>query len=334
MAAKDRKITRRGVQIVLGMLWLLDGALQLQHQMFTSSFANNVLTPAGQGQPVLVSGPVHLGVHIVLLHPAFFNTCFALIQLAIGFCILYKPTVKYGLAGSVVWGLVVWYIGEGLSGLASGHATLLMGAPGAALLYAVIALAVMPPRSPQHRQDNQPAYWLALVWAGLWIGGAIYQLLPGQDSVSAFSSMIAGNAAGAPGWLASLDAHAANTINGFGTATTSMAGTHMTTLQMAQMPTQAGSGYWFILLLALLQLCIGFGVFYKGYRRRLAIGLGVALSLIFWAVGQSFGEYYTGLATDPATAPLFILLGFAILGCAQLDQKLAKLFARIEDVIV
>jgi len=39
----------------------------------------------------------------------------------------------------------------------------------------------------------------------LWIGGAIYQLLPGQNTVSSISTMIASNGFGQPGWLASLD---------------------------------------------------------------------------------------------------------------------------------
>jgi len=43
--------TRRGVQVSLGVLWLLDAALQLQPYMFTSDFANQVLAPTGQGQP-------------------------------------------------------------------------------------------------------------------------------------------------------------------------------------------------------------------------------------------------------------------------------------------
>ncbi|HTB49203.1 MAG TPA: hypothetical protein VK712_03915, partial [Verrucomicrobiae bacterium] len=60
------KITKRHIQIALGLLWLLDGALQLQHQMFTSAFANNVIAPAGQGQLGIVSGPIHLAVRIIL----------------------------------------------------------------------------------------------------------------------------------------------------------------------------------------------------------------------------------------------------------------------------
>lgn len=283
---------------------------------------------------MIVSGPIHFVVHVILLHPAIFNACFTLLQLAIGVAILWKRTTQYGLIGSIVWGLLVWFLGEGLAGVASGHTTLLMGAPGAALLYAIIALAVFPDKRTKGKQNTQPAYWLAIVWAVLWLGGAIFQLLPGQNSISDLSSMIAGNVSGAPGWLATIDVHVANFVHGFGATTTSMTDSHMTALNMAQMSTKPGSGFGLILFLALLQSLIGLAIFLPRYRRNVAIGVGILLMVLFWVVGQSLGGYYTGLATDPSTAPLFILLGVAILGCSELDEKLHNLFKRIENVLV
>jgi hypothetical protein len=301
--------------------------------MFSGNFANNVIAPTAAGQPSIISAPVLLGVHIILLNPAFFDACFALIQLAIGASILWKRSTKVGLIASVIWGVAVWVGGEGLAGMASGHASLLMGAPGAALIYVILALAVMPPRS-KDTTHNSPAYWLTFVWAIFWIGGAIYQLLPGQDSVAGLGSMISDMGSGAPHWLATLDANVGSFLNGLATPTTSMTGMHMTASQMAQMPTQQGSGYWFVLLIAVLEFLIGLGVFYTGMIRKIAIGIGIALSLVFWVVGQSLGTYYTGLATDPNSGPLFTLLGFAILGCTDLDEKLAKIMKRIEYTLV
>jgi len=46
------------------------------------------------------------------------------------------------------------------------------------------------------------------------------------------------------------------------------------------------------------------------------------------------GGYYTGLATDPNTAPLFILLGIAIIGYPDLNKALADIYARIEKAIL
>jgi hypothetical protein len=284
-------ITRRHIQIALGLLWLLDGALQLQHQMFTSAFANDVIAPAGQGQLGIVSGPIHLAVRILLTHPAVFNSFFAGIQLLIGLLILNHRTIKAGLILSVVWGLVVWYFGEGLGGLLTWQTTLLMGAPGAALLYSILSLAVMPGR----KDDRRPAYWLPLAWAVFWIGGAILQLLPGQNTAADLSSMISGMTADAPGWLASLQNYAAHFLN--------------------------GKSFTTIAILAAVQALIGILVLFPGKARKTAIAAGIILSLVFWFVGQALGQYYSGLATDPSTAPLFILLGVAILGCVPKGLK-------------
>jgi hypothetical protein len=309
-------VTKRKIQVALGLLWLLDGALQLQRQMFTSNFANNVISPAAQGQPRFVSGVVHFGTHILLLHPAIFNTLIAIIQLGLGVLILWRRTAKFGIISSILWGLFVWYVGEGLGGLASWQTLILIGAPGAALLYSIIALGVLP-KKDHKKDDKSPASWLVIVWALLWIIGAIYQLLPGQNTVSDLSSMISGMANGAPGWLASLDIHTANFINDIGGHTSSMSNMHMTAVQMTQMHTTNGSGFWFILLLAIAQASIGLLALFSGYWRKIAIGAGVILSIIFWIIGQSLGGYYTGLATDPSSAPLFILLGITVLGSTQ-----------------
>jgi len=204
---------------------------------------------------------------------------------------------------------------------------------------------VLPAKDAAKDSHYKPhiAYWLALVWLALWVGGGVYQLLPGQNSTADVSSMIAANAAGAPGWLASLDIHAANGIKDLGathTHTETAQEMHMTPQQMADMSspaptvTQTGPSYLFILLFAVIQICIGVGALKGGIVRKLAIGTGMVLSLAFWVVGQSFGEYYTGLATDPNAAPLFVLLGLAILGIADLDKQLSKLGYKVECLIL
>jgi hypothetical protein len=128
-----RRSSKRSIQVALGLLWLLDGLLQLQPRMFTSDFATQVITPAVQGQPRFVSGFMHIGLHIFLIHPALFNSIIALIQLGLGVLILWKPSRKHGLALSVVWALFVWSGGEGFGGIFSAHTSIAMGAPGAAL---------------------------------------------------------------------------------------------------------------------------------------------------------------------------------------------------------
>ena len=351
MNIRNIRVTKRGIQIALGLIWFLDGALQLQHQMFTSAFATQVIDAAIQGQPRFVTGPMNFGVHLFLMHPAIFNSLFALTQLGIGVLILWKRTRKWGLLLSLPWSLVVWVFGEGYGGIFSGHTLLLMGAPGAVSLYAILALAALPSKqedTKKPKQKPQVAYWLAIVWLVLWIGGGVYQLMPGQDSTDDLSSMIAGNVDGAPEWLASVDTHTANVIKGFGKTTKPAptpkqidSGMNMTSTQMMHMTSgetsttnQGQPGYLFILLLAILQFGIGVGVLFAGIWRKLAIGLGIMLSLAFWVVGQSLGAYFTGLATDPNAAPLYILMGLAILGCTDMDVRLRVLNTRIEDRLI
>ena len=78
------RVTRRGLQIALGVVWLLDGALQLQPFMFGSGFASQVLSPAGDGQPGWVAAGVHWAAGLVGSSPAVWDALFAAVQLAIG----------------------------------------------------------------------------------------------------------------------------------------------------------------------------------------------------------------------------------------------------------
>ncbi|MFL5842550.1 MAG: hypothetical protein ACJ77Z_19055, partial [Thermoleophilaceae bacterium] len=118
------------------MLWLIDAALQAQSFMFTRGFATQVIGAAGQGQPGFVSNPLHWASTVIAAHPVAWNLPFGGIQLLLGFGLLVPRTARLALAASIGWALGVWYLGEGLLGLASGHASAITGAPGAALLLA------------------------------------------------------------------------------------------------------------------------------------------------------------------------------------------------------
>ena len=111
---------RRGLQIALGLIWLLDAALQYQPYMFTSAFARDVLAPAGEGSPAVIHGPVSWSASLVAAHPVIWNTLFATIQLLLAAGLLWRPTVRAALAASVAWALGVWWIGEGAGGLLAG----------------------------------------------------------------------------------------------------------------------------------------------------------------------------------------------------------------------
>ena len=128
------RVTRRHLQIALGLLWLLDGALQLQPFMFGTGFANQIIAPAAAGQPHFVAAAVRWGARVIAAHPVAWDVPFAASQLLIGLGLLVPRTARLALAASLPWSLGVWFFGEGLSGLASDHPSLLTGAPGSVLL--------------------------------------------------------------------------------------------------------------------------------------------------------------------------------------------------------
>ncbi len=326
-------LTRRGVQVSLGAFWIVDGLLQLQPKMFTSAFANKVITPVAVGQPDFVSSPIRLGLNILHYSPVFFDVSFALIQLIIGCLILNRKSVKTGLIFSAFWGIVVWALGEGYGGIFSGHALLLMGAPGAALIYVILSLAVLPARKDAVA-GSSPAYWLVIFWAIIWIGGGIFQLLPGQNTSGELSSMLYANSVQAPAWLSSLDQTSGNFIgslkgskNNPRNNTIMVMGNHNLNTVNSSNP-----GYIFVLFLSLLQITIGLTVFWTKWLKAV-ITVGIILSLIFWLIGQDLGNLYSGLATDPGTGPLITLLGLAVISVQDLRFKLSLLGTKLEKLM-
>jgi hypothetical protein len=290
------RVTRRGIQLALGLLWILDGLLQFQPGMFSPRFATQVIAPSGDGQPGFISGPIGEVTRIISHQPAAADLGFGLIQLSLGVGILHPRTVRRALPASVAWALAVWYLGEGLGGLFGPGASLLTGAPGAALLYAVIALLVSPRHDRQAGTAQRPALWAAPAWAALWLGGAVLQILPGRDTNAAISMSLAMNASAAPAWLAAVDNRLAVLVPPYGVSV--------------------------VVDLVVLQALIGVGAL-MGRRARLAsVVTGIILSLTYWLTGQDMGQLWSGMATDPNTAPLIILLGVAVLGLAAVRRPL------------
>src|SRR5579875_2053729 len=121
---------RQAMTWALGALWLLDAALQYQPYMFTRAFPDQVIRPAGAGSPAWVAAPVHWSASLLGGHVIAFNALFATIQLAIAVGLFANATVRLALAASIVWALLVWWLGEGLGGTLAGPQSPLMGLPG------------------------------------------------------------------------------------------------------------------------------------------------------------------------------------------------------------
>src|SRR6266566_3313625 len=280
LVAPQARVTRRGLQIVLGLIWLLDGGLQFQPFMLRTSFARDVIAPLGNGQPHFVAGPIHWAANLIAAHPVAWDVPFATVQVLIGLGLLVPRTAKLALAASLPWALTVWYFGEGLSGLAGGHASLLTGAPGAVLIYGLLALAAWPRRDSRH---EAPARWLPLAWAVLWVGGAIFQALPGQNTGPA----VAGTILGGPGRLGRLDTSVARWTTHHGTVV--------------------------VVALVVVEALIGLASLHRR-SRGVAVAVGFVLALAIWVVAQDIGQLYTGQATDPKSGLIIAVFAIAVLG--------------------
>jgi hypothetical protein len=284
---------RRGLQIGLGIIWLLDAALQYQPYMFRKAFAHQILAPTGPGNPAWVARPVHWAAHLTAEHAVLADAAFATIQLLIALGFFSRKTVRLALAGSIVWALLIWWMGEGLGGLLAGPQSPVLGAPGAAVVYAFISILIWPRNT---RSTETPSGSVAtrsalgpivarLAWLALWGSFAFESLQAANRSPSALHDIVAGNAAGEPAWLRAVD-------RGFASA-------------LAHHGTEVSIAF------AIVFAFIAIAVFGGASMIRSGIVVAVVVAALIWLVGENLGEIATGTATDPNTGPLLILLAAA-----------------------
>jgi hypothetical protein len=313
-------ITRDGLRITLGLIWLLDGALQFQSFMYSQGFLKEIIEPSAAGQPAWIGWPIVSAAHFAAHNLTLWNTLFALVQVGIGLGLLFLRSTRPALVVSFAWAFVVWWVGEGFGMIAMGMASPLTGAPGAVLLYCLIGLLVWPRDEAEEIEGtDRPAGPMAaasgsaspgsaslgsrahvgtsagagligergglVVWSLLWLGATALWCLSVNRAADATSEALKTAAGNSMHWLASLQSSLAHI--------------------------SAGHGEAIAVVLAILSLAIAVGVWTR--FRREALLLGVLLSIVYWALGQSLGGLTTGHATDPNAGPLFVLLALALL---------------------
>src|SRR5580693_7835623 len=180
--------TRRKLQLLLAGIWLLDAILQFQAFMFSKGFAQ-MLGATGTGNPGVIAGPISWAGRTVAQHGVVTNAIFAAIQLLIALGIAVRPTVRLALGVSIAWALAVWWLGEGLGGVLSGTASPVNGAPGAVIIYALLAVLLWPPGNEGPFEaaraiGRRPAQAL---WLILWASLAYFALLPASRAPHAVS---------------------------------------------------------------------------------------------------------------------------------------------------
>ncbi len=290
--AADRESAgwRRGIQITLGVAWLADGGLQLQPFMFGRGLVNQILVPSYMGSPAGVTGPAMAFTRLVLHAPAAWNAAFAVSQLLLGAALLWRPSVRAALAASIVWALGVWWVGEGLGGVLSGSASPLTGAPGAVILYALLAVLAWPAPAGRPAAGSVAAgsplgrTGARVAWLALWGSSAYLILQAANRAPRALHDTIAGLAAREPGWVAAMDRAVAST-----------AGSHGTVISI---------------IVAVVFVAVGLGVFWAASTRA-ALVLGVITAVTIWVFGENFGAILAGHGTDPNSGLLLVLLAAA-----------------------
>jgi hypothetical protein len=285
------RVTRRGIQIALGCIWLLDGLLQFQSYMYTHAFLTQIIEPTAKGQPAFISHPILTFAHFYGHNMTLWNTLAAEIQCAIGLgLIVSRRTVRPALFVSYFWAFIVWWFGEGFGTILSGApVSPLMGAPGAVFVYLMIGLLVWP---KDENADGVPVDGGLLgrlggriVWSAIWLEAAVLWLLHVDRSREAIREQISGMAEAAPHWLATTQHAVAKDLGGDGVTTATV--------------------------LAILSLLIAAGVWTR--LRPAALILGGLLALAYWVYGQSMGgPFWAGQATDVNTAPLLVLLAATV----------------------
>jgi len=277
--------TRRLLQLTLAGIWMLDSMLQYQSFMFTRAFGQ-MIGATSEGNPTAVAAPINWNATLVQHHPVVLNAVFATIQLVIAIAIAWRPATKIGLGASIAWSFGVWWFGEGLGMILTGTASPVNGAPGAVLIYAIIAVLLWP------TDREGPAPYVAAraiglraargVWLAFWAAMVFFTLQPANLSGQSLHDMTEAMADGEPSWLASIERGFASLV--------------------AHQGVIAGA------LLAAAFAVIAVSVFLPARWSKAALVLALAAAVFIWVFGQALGGLLTGGGTDPNSGPLLAFL--------------------------
>jgi hypothetical protein len=290
---------RRTFQVTLGLLWLLDAALQFQPYMFTRAFVRDVILSTAHGNPAVIAGPITWSADLMVRHIVVWNAAFATTQLLLALGLLWRRTSKAALVGSIAWAAAVWWLGEGLGGVLAGSVDPFAGAPGAAVLYVLLALLAWPAATVRGTQASvalsgrlgpiAPRIW----WAALWASLAYGAFEPANRSPDGLSSNMSAMRSGEPGWIAALDGALSHVLAHYGTEVS------ITLSVFCALATATVS---------------------LNRLTRLGVVIAVIAGAMIW-LAQDFGEIFTGRGTDPNSGLLLIVLAAAFWPVAAPAQK-------------
>lgn len=288
--------SQKTIRRILGVLWLVDGLLQLQPQMFTMNMVNGVMKPMLDGQPGFIESSLQFVVNQTTFHLIAVNLLIAVLQILLGLGFLFLPNrfTRMLVSISILWAFIVWYAGEGMSMLLTGQASIFTGAPGAVLLYPLLGLLIWPRGTAGNEgQSGEEGLlsrrMLRFVLAGFWIFAALLQFQPLW-------------------WQAEQISQAIGAMVGQGGLNTVLVD------PVLQRLSAATSGSETILNICLIVIFLALGsalAVVKDEQARPFLIASIVLSMLFWYMTQAFGMILTGMATDFNSGLLVVIITLA-----------------------
>jgi cytochrome oxidase Cu insertion factor (SCO1/SenC/PrrC family) len=282
-------VGRRVLKVGFGVLWIIDGLLQLQPGM-PLGLATNGLQPAATGSPGWVQSLVGFAVDTWSRHPTEAAASAVWIQLGIGMLLVVAPRGRWSRAAGLIsagWGMVVWVFGEAFGTLFAPGLTLLFGAPGSALIYVVAGgLLALPERSWAGQQLGRIITGslgvFLLVMAGLqaWPGRGFWQ----------------GTVAGQPGTLAGMVHEMTTTPQ-----------PHVIASMVSSFGSFDEAHGWTVNLFSVAVMALIGLAFVSGRQVRPALIALFAFGIADWVFIEDFGVF-GGTGTDPnSMLPLLLV---------------------------
>jgi cytochrome oxidase Cu insertion factor (SCO1/SenC/PrrC family) len=195
---------RRFLRVALAVLWIGDGLLQAQPLM-PAGFVSTDIDRVVRSDPGWLQAVVAPLTRAWIRHPLAADAAVVWLEIGIGLLLLVArrgPLSRVAAWFTLLVAIAIWVLGEGLGGLCAPGASWLSGAPGAALVYALAAAALLMPWS--WWEDGRAQAIVRRTGAAWLLVGALLEAIPGENMWNATGlagPFIDGAAMSQPSWL-------------------------------------------------------------------------------------------------------------------------------------